>query len=932
MKKMLQYGVYLFFFGLIAYSPVARGLFFRPDYTRFFMVVSAFFIAVLLDSLLRRTTLFRGDIADWGMLALSALYALSSIKAVSKLEAVDGALRYAAFLLIYITARHIAIDGAGRTLIAASVFISALVTSIIGLGTAVELMKFPGAYENLRIFGSLQYPNALAAYAMFASLTGYYLWSRCSRETAWLRPVIGMGMYVLTGVILSSQSRITWLMYPVFLLLYAILAPAETRGEFGASAGITLLSTLGASPWFLRALSLKQPRTALVYLLAGAAGAIVLESARTYLVPRLKEAAWRDQKRAKPAEVRGNKGRTKEAKSVLTTAAGTPHDAGVRRAGGDLGGKGPGIQGWVRPAYIAGGLAAIIVLLVIAIVAVPEWRTTVSQLVPVQIARRFTSITLKDRSLLARLFSLQDAFAIARDYPLLGAGAGGWDALYHQYQKVLYYYTETHSHFGQVAVETGFTGFIAYTAIWAGVLYAIYVTVRIYRRKKRDFLSAKDIPVTGAAALGAPHAGRVFEQGEPQRRRFPAFFKGPLTDAMAEVAAFGTAALSLGAHSALDFELSLPAVMAALLSVIAAVVSARDSAVETVEPPPGAGPAAGKGKKAGLTGRSSGADRALQRYPSGKGIQRLTRYAVQIIPTWRRAAELIIGAAVACALWIPASAHLDGMKMGGAAVYYVVTKQDYDTAKKYLYSAAKLDPHSSEYALNLARIAYFQYKETGKDEHRNEAKLYIDAARRLRPGDITDIQVRAGILNDLGFLDESVEEYSPLLTLVPLSRDVYEAYARLAMEAAMQHGEKFLAASAIEESGGSGDAANQAAFHKRKLQDYVASVLKLPEAMAVRKARITGPYAEYWNPKNLDPSPRMNLYLGQACYLAGDGDGAVKYLSSALSDSSSRETASAWLQCVSLRTGKPLPVKLPVTPDRETVKKIEPMWGLGAGK
>lgn len=926
MKKTIQYGVYLFFFGLIAYSPVPRGLFFRPDYTRFFMVVSAFFVAVLLDSLLRRTTLFRGDVVDWGVLALAALYALSSIKPVSKMEAVDGALRYATFLLAYIAARHISLEKPGRTAIAASVFISALITSIIGLGTAVELMKFPGAYENLRIFGSLQYPNALAAYAMFASFAGYYLWSSCSRETAWLRPVIAIGMYVLTTVILSSQSRMTWLMYPVFLLLYALLVPAESRHEYGASAGIMLLSTLGASPWFLRALSLKQPRVALAYLVAGAAGAVVLESFRTFLLPRLREGTMRERRgRVKTSEARAdaNKVRTKDGKPVRATVPGSP--PGGSGGSRDIS-KSPGASGARRPAYLIGGLVAIIAVLAVALVAVPKWRTTVSQLVPVQIARRLTSITLRDRSLLARLFSLQDAFAIARDYPLLGTGAGGWDALYHQYQKVLYYYTETHSHFGQVAVETGFPGFIAYTAIWVGVLYAVYVTAGIYRSKRREFLGSKDLTTTGAGAPGAGRAGRASGPYEPQRRRFPAFFKGPFTDAMAEVAAFGTAALSLGAHSALDFELSLPAVMVALLSVIAALVSAKDFAVQTAKPGPEVSSAAGKGKKAAVSGRASGTGKAI--YLPGKGIQKLTRYAAQIVPTWRRAAELVTGLAVACAIWFPASSHLDGMKMGGAAVYYAVAKQDYDTAKKYLYSAAKLDPHSSEYALNLARIAYFQYKETGKEEHRNEAKLYVEAARRLRPTDIKDIQVRAGILSDLGFLDESADEYSPMLKLVPLSRDVYEVYARLAMAAAIRHAEEFLAAGG--KSAGTGDAANQAAFHLKKLQDYVAEVLKLPQAMAVRKARITGLYAEYWNPKNLDPSPRMNLYLGQACYLAGDGDGAVKYLSSALSDSSSRETASAWLHCGSLNTGKALTVKLPVVPDPETVKKIEPMWGLAA--
>ena len=890
MKKTLQYGVYIFFFGLISYSPVARGLFFRPDYTRFFMVVSIFFVAVLLDSLLRGTVLFRGDVVDWGMLALSALYALSSIRPVSKMEAVDGALRYGALLLTYLTARHIATEHGGRTLIAASVFISALVTSITGLGTAVGLMNFPGAYSNLRILGSLQYPNALAAYAMFASFTGYYLWSACSREIGWVRSLIGMGMYLLTVVIFCSQSRMTWLMYPVFLVVYALLIPREARGEFAGSAGITLLSTLGATPWFLRELSLNRPHAALAYLLAGAAGAVALESVRTYLLPQFEEKA-----RRRP-------GRTGDGSGKLST--------------------GPV---WTNPGYIAGGLAAIIVLAVITTLAVPGLRTAVSDLMPVQIIRRFASITAKDPSLLVRLFSLQDAFAIARDYPLLGTGAGGWNALYHRYQKVFYNYTETHSQFGQVAVETGFPGLTAYLAVWAGVLYAIYTTVRIYRLKRREFFADK---AGVAAAPGVRSPRRPPEQRELEKRAFPVRFRGPAADAMAEAAAFGTAALSLGAHSALDFELSLPAVMAALVSVIAALVSARDFTALVAGTPSVIGPATGKGKKARLGGRPSRAAYTVQRV-SGKGMRKVVNYVAQVVPTWRRAVELLMGVAVVCAIWFPSAAHLDGMKLGGTAVYYAVTQQDYETAKKYLTSAAKLDPYSSEYALNLARVAYFQYKDTSKEEYRNEAKLYIQAAHALRPDDVEDIQVRAGILSDLGFLDEAADEYSPLLKLVPLSRDAYEGYARLAMEAATRHAEDFLA---LAGAAGSGDAMNQAAFHSKKLQEYVSAVLELPEAIAVRKARITGLYAEFWNPANLDPSPATNLYLGQACYLAGDGDGALKYLASALNDPSSKETAAAWLYCTSLNTGKALEVKLPAVPDQETVRKIDRMWGLAAAR
>jgi O-antigen ligase len=47
------------------------------------------------------------------------------------------------------------------------------------------------------------------------------------------------------------------------------------------------------------------------------------------------------------------------------------------------------------------------------------------------------------------------AVEIVKDHPIIGAGAGGWEALYRQYQNYSYWTTETHSHFLQVWVETG---------------------------------------------------------------------------------------------------------------------------------------------------------------------------------------------------------------------------------------------------------------------------------------------------------------------------------------------------------------------------------------------------------------------------------------------------------------------------------------------
>lgn len=868
MKKTVQYLTYLFLSGMIAYSPVMRGLFFRPDYTRFFIAASVFFFLVLVDSHLRGVLLFRGDLADWAVLALAAVYGLSSLRPVSKMEAVDGALRYGAFLMVYVGARYVGSDRPARTLLAASVFVSAILASGVGLGAAVELIQFPGAYENLRIYGSLQYPNALAAYAMFASILGYYLWARCLREAPWVAPFAGLGTYLLTTVILCSQSRITWVIYPLFLLLFIFLTPAESRPRTVSVIGLAVLATGASSPWFLKALSQKQPRAALLYLVAGGAGVLLFESIRAYAVPRLQEAALRAER-----NVRG----TRRAGTRTSDKTEPRLPLALR----------------LRPEHLVACVAVLTGLVLVAVLSVPGWRSSLGELLPVQILRRFSSITLKDRSLLVRLFSLQDAFAIARDYPLLGAGAGGWNTLYHRYQRVLYYYTEAHSHFGQVAVETGFPGLVSYACIWVGALWAVYETAVRYRRARRDFLSS--VPV-----LGAPRDSRG-KDGE-RTRWMRSSLRSPLADAMDEVAAFGAAALSLGAHSSLDFELSLPAVMASLLVVLALLLGARDSGERAAAP----------------TTRRTVKDRT--------GLE-AGRAVSDRVPSWRHTAEIVFGAALACAVLLPSTSHLQGMKQGAAGVYYAVQFQDYEASRDALTAARRRDPWSSEYVLNLARLAYFQYAESGEDKYREEALARLEEARKLRPDDIEDVQVRAGILKELGAVDEAAAEYAHLVRLLPLSRDVYEAYASEAMEAALSHADQYVTTSS---SAVSPEFRTQAEAHRKRVREYAAEVLKLRETMAFHKAAVTGVYAEYWNPRMMDPTPKMSLYLGQACYLVGDAEGALKYLSAALNDASARQEAAAWLVSLEAQTGKPLQVKLPVAPDPKVVSRVKPFWGLGA--
>ncbi len=72
----------------------------------------------------------------------------------------------------------------------------------------------------------------------------------------------------------------------------------------------------------------------------------------------------------------------------------------------------------------------------------------------------------RDRNLDRRLEIFEDAVKVIRDYPVLGAGGGAWDALYRAYQDKPYHSREVHNHYLQVWIEAGIFGFLAFVGIW----------------------------------------------------------------------------------------------------------------------------------------------------------------------------------------------------------------------------------------------------------------------------------------------------------------------------------------------------------------------------------------------------------------------------------------------------------------------------------
>ena len=120
----------------------------------------------------------------------------------------------------------------------------------------------------------------------------------------------------------------------------------------------------------------------------------------------------------------------------------------------------------------------------IALLATGVLVKKVPQVMPENIASELTELVdPQNNSFTSRADFYRWGLAIVKDHPVVGAGADGWNALYHQYQDYLTYTTEVHNHFLQVWVETGTIGFITFISIWLLLLITVY---RVYKIKKKN--------------------------------------------------------------------------------------------------------------------------------------------------------------------------------------------------------------------------------------------------------------------------------------------------------------------------------------------------------------------------------------------------------------------------------------------------------------
>lgn len=111
--------------------------------------------------------------------------------------------------------------------------------------------------------------------------------------------------------------------------------------------------------------------------------------------------------------------------------------------------------------------------------------------------KRITHINTTDSNFQGRLLFYRDAFRMIQDRPLFGWGGGGWKSGYAAYQSVNYTTTVVHSHFMQVWIEAGTLGLAMFTIPF---LLLGHGFISLYRRHK-TYPSASETWTVGTAAL-----------------------------------------------------------------------------------------------------------------------------------------------------------------------------------------------------------------------------------------------------------------------------------------------------------------------------------------------------------------------------------------------------------------------------------------------
>ncbi|MDI3311375.1 MAG: O-antigen ligase family protein [Thermoanaerobacterium sp.] len=580
---------------LVALPPYFRGMYFDNEFLPTICITSAVVVIWSLMKIIRKEPII-SERLDYAAISIIGAYLISTFFAVNIRSAIGEVLKYVDYVFVYFLVSRVANDKKKVWILLNVLVLSSFGVALIGLLSAAGYVNYNGSWVGGRINSTFQYANTAASFLMAFLFVNFALISYT--ENRYLKALYGVEAFMQLYAYVFTLSRGAWVMFPFLFLFLIIMMPKGKRVEpFIYLIGVIAASALSILK-FNSVVNGPKPHHLVMWILVGCILALLF----TYIVSFLVEAVNKiSLKIGISIVVIVGVLSTVAGYMVLTTDVPLSLSHGINEQDNsksvtrfvdvdadriyvlkyDVISKNADNKDWAygitiesrndldQPTKIKdvfdketfSGEKTIEFSTLkdtkrLAITFTNYFKgTSVTfdkayiypkndpsavqnimlkyKYLPENVASRVQDISLTSHSSSERMQFYKDGFKIFKDYPLFGAGGGAWASLYFKYQSYLYWTTQTHNYFMQVLLDTGLVGAAAMIFFLVTLILSV---IKLYKT---------EIDIDERILLAAATAG----------------------------------ILSIYAHAAMDFDLSLSAVTIALYSLIGIINSMSISKV-----------------------------------------------------------------------------------------------------------------------------------------------------------------------------------------------------------------------------------------------------------------------------------------------------------------------------------------------------------------
>lgn len=477
---------------------------------------------------------------DYLLFGMVIMYLISMTYGVNKRASLLEFSKYLGFFAVYIMSKNFSSQDKKERIIIDVILLGGFVVSLMGYGALIGTWEIGGAITGGRLSSTFQYPNTLAAYV--ASLYFLSITVLINIDCKWRKFIYGSFMGTFLFTLILTYSRAMWVMLPISIILYFIIIPSGRKLEtflymiFSAALSIPsafllgrLINSQNSTLWIY--FMIASLGTGLLVLLVSLGDkkyrevpvkklfivlmilAAVSITALLYIVNQTTEVTLENSTDEAMT--------TSLSRNVSNTMSSTSYELELNYVGekesedqyigtiyiNNIDSKSDSKNLTSKNITSISGNEVIsfiteedsVGITVIIQNSLPHTSITINsaniidsstgetiyeiplkyKYIPENIVRRFNSIGVGENSFVARMRFNIDGFKIVRNYPIFGAGGGGWVSLYQKYQSHSYWTTLAHNYFLQLWIEIGTVGFLLLMNVL--VLICVYA-FKTYRR------------------------------------------------------------------------------------------------------------------------------------------------------------------------------------------------------------------------------------------------------------------------------------------------------------------------------------------------------------------------------------------------------------------------------------------------------------------